>query len=158
MATVNALFAARRRVDYAAVPRVCFTDPEVARVGLTVSDARARWRDPAIASFDYAELDRAVTDGRTQGFVTLIGDSSGRLVGATIAAAGAGESIAELVAWVATGSKIDRVSRAVHAYPTLTEGASRAADNRLRARYAAPRTRRLLRGALRALAVVDHPR
>ena len=157
VATVNALFTARRRVDYAAVPRVCFTDPAVARVGLTTAQARARWGDATVASFDYAELDRAITDGRTEGFVTLIGDPRGRLVGATIAAAGAAESIAELAAWIAVGAKVDRVSQTVHAYPTLSEGQSRAADERLRARYAAPRVRRLARGALRALAAVDRP-
>jgi pyruvate/2-oxoglutarate dehydrogenase complex dihydrolipoamide dehydrogenase (E3) component len=64
-------------------------------------------------------LDRAITDGRREGFVTLVGDPKGRLVGATIAAAGAGESIAELAAWIASGAKLDRVSQTVHAYPTL---------------------------------------
>jgi pyruvate/2-oxoglutarate dehydrogenase complex dihydrolipoamide dehydrogenase (E3) component len=158
VATVNALFATRRNVDYTAVPRVCFTDPEVARVGLTVAEARLRWPEPTIATFDYAELDRAITDGRPEGFVTLIGDPRGRLVGATIVAAGAAESIAELAAWLVTGAKIDQVSQAVHAYPTLSEGPSRAADDRLRARYAAPRTQRLTRAALRTLAAFDHPR
>jgi pyruvate/2-oxoglutarate dehydrogenase complex dihydrolipoamide dehydrogenase (E3) component len=157
VATVNALFATRRRVDYAAVPRVCFTDPAVARVGLTAAQARARWDGATVTSFDYAELDRAITDGRTEGFVTLIGDPRGRLVGATIAAAGAAESIAELTAWIALGAKLDRVSQTVHAYPTLSEGASRAADQRLRARYATPRIQRLARGALRVLAAVDRP-
>jgi pyruvate/2-oxoglutarate dehydrogenase complex dihydrolipoamide dehydrogenase (E3) component len=157
VATVNALFTTRRRVDYAAVPRVCFTDPTVARVGLTTVQARARWGDATVTSFEYAELDRAITDGRTEGFVTLIGDPKGRLVGATIAAAGAGESIAELAAWIALGAKVDRVSQTVHAYPTLSEGPARAADERLRARYAAPRVQRLTRGALRALAAVDRP-
>ena len=158
VATINALFAVRRHVDYTAVPRVCFTDPEVARVGLTLAQARVRWREPVIASFDYADLDRAITDGRREGFVTLVGDPKGRLVGATIAAAGAGESIAELAAWIASGAKLDRVSQTVHAYPTLSEGPSRAADERLRARYAAPRTQRLARGALRVLSLVDRPR
>ena len=158
VATVNALFGVRRRVDYAAVPRVCFTDPEVARVGLTETEARTRWRDPAVVSFDYAELDRAITDGRNEGFVTLIGDPKGRLVGATIAAPGAGESIAELAAWIATGSQLDRVSQTVHAYPTLSEGPSRAADAHLRARFAAPCAQRLARAALRGLAAVDRPR
>jgi pyruvate/2-oxoglutarate dehydrogenase complex dihydrolipoamide dehydrogenase (E3) component len=157
VATVNALFAARRRVEYGAVPRVCFTDPPVARVGLTAAQAQARWGDTTVTSFDYAELDRAITDGRTEGFATLIGDPKGRLVGATIAAAGAAESIAELTAWIALGAKLDRVSQTVHAYPTLSEGPSRVADERLRARYATPRVQYLARGALRALAAVDRP-
>ena len=158
VATVNALFGTRRLVNYAAVPRVCFTDPEVARVGPTEAEARARWPEPAVVSFDYAELDRAITDGRAEGFVTLIGDPNGRLVGATIAAPGAGESIAELAAWVAIGAPLDRVSQTVHAYPTLSEGPARAADIHVRARYATPRNRRLAQGALRVLAAVDRPR
>jgi len=88
VATVNALFGMRRRVDYAAVPRVTFTDPEVAGIGLTEAEARSRWRDPAVVSFDYAELNRAVAERRAYGFAILIGDPRGRLVGATIAAPG----------------------------------------------------------------------
>ncbi|MDQ2894277.1 MAG: FAD-dependent oxidoreductase [Actinomycetota bacterium] len=158
VATVNALFGARRRVDYATVPRVTFTDPEVAAVGLTEADARARWNDAEIVSFDYAELDRAVAEGRRYGFVTLIGDPRGRLVGATIAAPGGAESIAELTAWIATGAKLDRISQVVHAYPTLSEGPARAADAHLRARFAAPRMQRLAGVALQILGRVDRPR
>jgi len=158
VATVYALFGARRRADYTAVPRVTFTDPEVASVGLTEAQARSRWGDPVLVSFDYAELDRAIIDGRAYGFVTLIGDPRGRLVGATIAAPGGAESIAELAAWTAGGAKIDRVSQTVHAYPTFSEGPVRAADSHLRARYAAPRTQRLARRALDLLGHFDHPR
>jgi pyruvate/2-oxoglutarate dehydrogenase complex dihydrolipoamide dehydrogenase (E3) component len=156
VATINALFAARRHVDYSAVARVTFTDPEVAAIGLTEREARARWKKPTIVSFDYAELDRAITDGRPYGFVTLVGDPKGRLVGATIAAPGGAESIAELAAWISTGAKIDRISQTVHAYPTLSEGPSRAADANLRARFAGPRTQRLAGRALQILGHIDH--
>lgn len=158
VATVNALFGARRRVDYAAVPRVTFTDPEVASVGLTEAEARSRWDNPTIVSFDYADLDRAVAEGRRYGFVTLIGDPGGRLVGATIAAPGGAESIAELTAWTASGAKLDRISQTVHAYPTMSEGPARAADAHLSARFAAPRMQRLIGVALQILGRVDHPR
>ncbi|HEY5399003.1 MAG TPA: FAD-dependent oxidoreductase [Trebonia sp.] len=158
VATVNALFGARRQVDYGAVPRVTFTDPEVAAVGLTAAEARARWADPTLVSFDYSELDRAITDGRPYGFVTLVGDPTGRLVGATIAAPGGAESIAELAAWIASGAKIDRISQTVHAYPTLSEGPARAADTYLRARFARPGAQRVARGALRILGHLDHAR
>jgi len=158
LATVNALFGARRRVDYTTVPRVTFTDPEVAAVGLSEAEARSRWNDAEIVSFDYADLDRAVADGRRYGFVTLIGDPRGRLVGATVAAPGGAESIAELAAWMASGAKLDRISQSVHAYPTLSEGPARAADAHLRARFAAPRMQRLAGVALQILARVDRPR
>ena len=158
VATINALFATRRKVDYAAVPRVTFTDPEVAAVGLSEREARGRWEKPTIVSFDYAELDRAITDGRPYGFVTLVGDPKGRLVGATIAAPGAAESVAELAAWISTGAKIDRISQTVHAYPTFSEGPARAADAKLRARFAGPRTQRLAGRALQMLGQIDHAR
>jgi pyruvate/2-oxoglutarate dehydrogenase complex dihydrolipoamide dehydrogenase (E3) component len=156
VASINALFATRRRVDYTAVPRVTFTDPEVAAVGLTEREARERWEKPTIVSFEYAELDRAVTDGRPYGFVTLVGDPKGRLVGATIAAPAGAESVAELAAWISTGAKIDRISQTVHAYPTFSEGPSRAADANLRARFAGPRTQRLAGHALQILGHIDH--
>jgi len=158
VATVNALFGARRRVDYTTVPRVTFTDPEVAAVGLTEAEARSRWDEAEIVSFDYADLDRAVAEGRRYGFVTLIGDPRGRLVGATVAAPGGAESIAELTAWMASGAKLDRISQTVHAYPTLSEGPARAADAHLRARFAAPRTQRLAGVALQILGRIDRPR
>jgi pyruvate/2-oxoglutarate dehydrogenase complex dihydrolipoamide dehydrogenase (E3) component len=158
VATVNALFGARRSVDYSAVPRVVFTDPELAAVGMTEAEAHAQWSAPMIERYDYAELDRAITDGRRTGFVTLVGDPRGVLVGATIVAPGAGESIAELAAWTAIGAKIERISQTVHAYPTFSEGPSRAADAHLRARYARPGTRRLTLAALAVLRRLDHPR
>jgi pyruvate/2-oxoglutarate dehydrogenase complex dihydrolipoamide dehydrogenase (E3) component len=158
VATINALFATRRRVDYAAVPRVTFTDPEVAAIGLTEREARGRWEKPTIVSFEYAELDRAITDGRPYGFVALIGDPKGRLVGATIAAPGGAESIAELAAWISTGAKIERISQTVHAYPTFSEGPSRAADANLRARFAGPGTQRMARRGLQILGHIDRAR
>ncbi|CAN5559918.1 FAD-dependent oxidoreductase [soil metagenome] len=149
IATVNALFGARREVS-AVIPRVTFTDPEVASVGIGLAGARERWSDRAsTARSDYADLDRAITEGEAQGFAMLIGDPKGRLVGATIAAPGAGEAIAELTAWASQGAKIDAVSSTVHAYPTLAEGPSRAADEYLRARYAKPGYRALGKLALR---------
>ncbi len=154
VATPNALFHARGRVART-VPWVTFTDPEVARVGLTEAEARERWGERArISQFDYSSLDRAVTAGRAHGFAKLIGDHRGRLVGATVAAPGGGEAIAELTAWISTGARIDRISRTVHAYPTLAEGPARAADAQLAARYQTPRARAATRTALALLRAI----
>ena len=150
VATVNALFGTRRKVDET-IPWVTFTDPEVARIGLTEAQARQRWGDRAvIARSDYASLDRAVTEGERYGFALLVGDPRGRLVGATIAAPAGGEAIAELSARVAAGDRIGAVSSAVHAYPTFAEGPSRAADDHLRRRYGRRRYRLAARAALMA--------
>ncbi len=143
VATVNALLGTRRRVDET-IPWVTFTDPEVAHVGLTEAQARERFGDGVIvARSDYATLDRAITEAQPLGFALLVADPKARLVGATIAGAGAGEAIAELTARIKHGDKIDAVSATVHAYPTLAEGPARAADEYLRQKYASPRYKAL---------------
>ena len=153
VATVNALFHARGKTETAAtIPWVTFTDPEVARVGLTEAQARENWGERAVvASVGYDAVDRAITEGETHGFAKLIGDRRGRLVGATVAAPGAGEVIGELAARVARGDKVGAVSTAVHAYPTLAEGPARAADAFLRERYAKPRYRAAAKPVLAGL-------
>lgn len=157
VATPNALFKARAKVSET-LPWATFTDPEVGRVGLTEAQARERWGERArVVRYDYGRLDRAITSGEAYGFTKLIGDSRGRLVGATVAAPGGGEAIAELTAWISRGEKIDAVSRTVHAYPTLGEGPARAADDYLVARYSRPRVRAIARAVLAALRVLDHP-
>jgi pyruvate/2-oxoglutarate dehydrogenase complex dihydrolipoamide dehydrogenase (E3) component len=154
----NAMFRARRSVDYDQIPWVTFTDPEVARVGLDARAARERWgRSALVQRYDYAELDRAVTDRSREGWVELVGDPKRRLVGATIVGRAAGESIAELVAWIVAGRKVDAISTTSHAYPTFSEGQSRAADNVLRARYFGPRLRRVTQPLLRLLRRIDAP-
>ncbi|MBA2241208.1 MAG: hypothetical protein H0W09_08235, partial [Solirubrobacterales bacterium] len=79
------------------------------------------------------------------------------LVGATIAGTAAGETIAELSARVAAGDGIGSVSTAVHAYPTFTEAAARAADEHQRRRYSTPRVRALTRPVLALLRRLDRP-
>jgi pyruvate/2-oxoglutarate dehydrogenase complex dihydrolipoamide dehydrogenase (E3) component len=154
VATPNALFHTRGKVE-TTIPWVTFTDPEVARVGLTEQQARNRWGERvSIAEFDYANLDRAITAGEAYGSAKLIAGPRRRLVGATIAAPAGGEAIAELTGWIARGEKLDSISRTVHAYPTLAEGAARAVDTQLAARYSSPRMQARMRpvlGALRAL-------
>ena len=159
LVVTNALFGLRRRAAYDHIPSVTFTDPEIARVGLDATAARERWRTRAVVQrFDYATLDRAIAHGNATGFAELVGDPKGRLVGATVVGAAAGESIAELTAWITTGSKIATISQTVHAYPTFSEGPSRAADDLLRAKYFSPRMRRVTRPAIGLLRFIDRLR
>ncbi|MBA3262397.1 MAG: FAD-dependent oxidoreductase [Thermoleophilaceae bacterium] len=158
VATSNAVFHTRATVS-AVLPQVTFTDPEVGRVGLTEAEARERWGDGVrIAEFNHASLDRAIAAGEPYGFSKLVAVPRGRLVGATVAAPGAGEAIAELTGWLLRGGKIADVSRAVHAYPTLSEGPARAADHYLAARYSSPRVRAIARPVLAALRLLERPR
>ncbi len=156
IATVNALFRTRRKVDYRAVPRVTFTDPEVATVGMSEGEARARWGSKAkVAQHDNGDLDRAITAGRTTGFAKLVGDRRGRLVGATIVGEAAGESIAEMALRISNRQKIDSISSDVHAYPTFTEGAARAADAYRRERFQGTAVTSLTRPLLSLLRATD---
>jgi hypothetical protein len=140
LVVTNAMLRTRRRAAYDHIPWVTFTDPEIARVGLDAAAAGERWGDRAVVQrYDYANLDRAVTQADNRGWAELVGDPKRRLVGATVVGSAAGESIAELTAWIVNGARIDDVSTTVHAYPTLAEGPSRAADDVLRARYFDPR-------------------
>ncbi|WP_354698158.1 Mercuric reductase [Paraconexibacter sp. AEG42_29] len=159
-ATVNALVGLRRRADTALIPRVTFTDPEVAHVGLTAAQARERWGERAVISAveGHGQLDRALTARAQTAAATLVADPKRRLVGGTIVGPAAGESIAELTAWITAGERIAAVSETVHAYPTFTEAAARAADEHLRARYAAPRVRALLRVLLAGARLVPRRR
>lgn len=151
IATAAALFHARTTAS-PNLPRVTFTDPQVASVGLSEDQSRARWRRRCqVTVHNLRTLDRVVTDGQTDGVVKLVGDPRGRLVGATVASPYGGEMIAELTAWVSQGARIDTISRTVHAYPTFAEGSARAADEHLRARFDRPISRA---GASAALALL----
>ncbi|MGH3238823.1 MAG: hypothetical protein ACRDNL_00485, partial [Spirillospora sp.] len=133
VAVRNAL-GGRRKAAYtdAGVPRVVFTDPEVAQVGLTETEAGP---DARVAYLPMTELDRAVTAGRTDGFVKLITGPrrllghrcGGRLLGATIVAARAGEMIHEPALALRTGMFTGRLAQTVHAYPTLSIAVQQAA-------------------------------
>jgi pyruvate/2-oxoglutarate dehydrogenase complex dihydrolipoamide dehydrogenase (E3) component len=159
LVVTNALLRLHRTVDEERIPWVVFTDPEVAHVGVTEDEARRRWGTEAIVTrHDYDAVDRAITQDRTTGFAKLVADPRGRLVGATIVGEGAGESIAEMVAWIHSGGKLRDIGGAVHAYPTLSEGPWRAALEHLRDRYLSPRTRRWTRPVLAALRHLDVPR
>lgn len=158
VAMANALFRARQKVERDWTPWATFTDPEVAHVGLTEEQARARHgKDVGVYEFDYSELDRALTAG-TRGSVKLISGRRGRLLGATIVGAAAGESISEAARLVREKRKVADLSQMVHAYPTYTEGPARAADDYWRRRFFTPGARRWFRPPLAVLRALDRPR
>ncbi|WP_310597234.1 FAD-dependent oxidoreductase [Aeromonas aquatica] len=123
-AAVNALFAPfkRFRVDYRVIPATTFTSPEIARVGLNQSEARARGIPFEATRFPLAELDRAITDGERQGFVEVLTvPGKDKILGATIVGTHAGERLAEFVLAMGQGLGLRKILATVHAYPTLME-------------------------------------
>lgn len=123
----------RRRFDTTAIPWVTFTDPEVARVGLT--EAEAATRGGRVAELPMAALDRAITTGETRGFVKLIAGprrflrraGGGQILGATVVAARGGEMIHEVSLAMHTNMFTGRLAQAVHAYPTWSMAIRQAA-------------------------------
>lgn len=123
----HALFRMPVRADYAAIPRVTFTDPELAQVGLTEAEARARHTRVTTARADFAQNDRAVIERRGEGFAKLVLDSKGRILGATIVGAHAGELIQPWVMAISQRTKLSAMAAMTVAYPTLSEISKRAA-------------------------------
>lgn len=147
----NLLVPLRARVRYDRLPMVTYTDPEVARVGRTEAEARDRYGRVRVYRYDLGDLDRAIVDGRDEGFVKVVTRPNGRIVGATIVGHGAGEFLPVLVLAMQRRVPFPHLARLVWAYPTMAEGIKRAADLHYREALAGRRGR-LLRAVVRWLA------
>lgn len=123
----------RSTYDPRATPWVTFTDPEVARVGITEAEAAPRGGRVAYLPLD--EVDRALSAGRTDGFIKILAGprpvlrdiGGGQILGATIVAERAGEMITEIALAMHTGMFAGRLAQATHAYPTWSSGVQLAA-------------------------------
>jgi pyruvate/2-oxoglutarate dehydrogenase complex dihydrolipoamide dehydrogenase (E3) component/uncharacterized membrane protein YdjX (TVP38/TMEM64 family) len=136
-AAVNALFGGVRRfrADYAVIPWATFTDPEVARVGLNETDARAQNVPYEATVYGIEDLDRAIADEAARGLVKVLTvPGKDRILGATIAGERAGELIAEFVAAMKHGIGLNRILGTIHVYPTWAEANKYAAGAWKRAR------------------------
>jgi dihydrolipoamide dehydrogenase len=123
-AAVNALFGTLRKfaVNYAVVPWTTYTDPEVARVGLSEDEATARGVAVEVTHHPLAHVDRAIADGETRGFIkVLTKPGSDKVLGATIVAPQAGELIAEYVLAMTHGLGLKKLMSTIHVYPTSAE-------------------------------------
>jgi len=135
-ATVNALFGTfkRFRVDYSVLPHATFTDPEVARVGLSEDDARREGVEYEVTRYDIGDLDRAIAEGEGHGVVkVLTPPGKDRILGATIVGEHAGDLIAEFALAMKQGAGLNKILGTVHAYPTLAEATKFAAGEWKRA-------------------------
>lgn len=115
-------------VDYLGIPAVCFTDPELASVGLTVSQAKDNGIKAKGYKFPFAGNGRAMTLGEVEGFVRLVTDDDGTVLGAQIVGPGASDIIAELTLAVNSAMNVEDVALTIHAHPTLAEVVGEAAD------------------------------
>ena len=123
-AAVNALFGGLKkfRADYSVIPWATFTDPEVARVGLSETEAKERGIAHEVSVYGIEELDRAIADGTAHGMVKVLTvPGKDRILGATIVGEHAGDLIAEYVAAMRHGFGMNKILGTIHIYPTLVE-------------------------------------
>ena len=124
----NALFRLPAKVDYRALPWVTYTDPELAHIGMTEAEAREKYGDKIrVLRSPFSELDRARTDGKTDGMIKIIADKRGRIFGVTILGNQAGELIHVWSLAMSQKLKLKAVASAIAPYPTLGEISKKAA-------------------------------
>ncbi|MCZ2838040.1 dihydrolipoyl dehydrogenase family protein [Modestobacter sp. VKM Ac-2985] len=152
LAASNAVLGLRRRVD-PVVPRVTYTSPEVASVGLSPAEGAAAGL--TVRRLPHTEIDRAIAEDLTAGSATLVHDRRGRLRGATLIGPRAGESLGELTLAVRQGLRVQDLAGTTHPYPTYNDAAWNAALADVRARLRAPAVRLALRGLVRLRAGLD---
>ncbi len=128
VAVTNAILRWPAKVDKEHVVWSTFTEPELARLGDAETDALPRGADRKVYRFPFDKLDRAITEGETTGEVKVITTRSGRILGASIVGANAGEMISEWALAMRSGLNIGRVAGTIHPYPTYMLGNRRAAD------------------------------
>jgi pyruvate/2-oxoglutarate dehydrogenase complex dihydrolipoamide dehydrogenase (E3) component/uncharacterized membrane protein YdjX (TVP38/TMEM64 family) len=135
-AAVNALLAPfwSFSVDYRVIPWATFTDPEVARVGLSEDEARTKGIAVEVTKYGIDDLDRAIADGEAHGFVKVLTEpGKDRILGASIVGAHASELIAEFVLAMKHGIGLNKILGTIHIYPTLNEANKYAAGTWKRA-------------------------
>ncbi len=116
-------------IDYVTIPAVCFTDPELASVGLTQSEAQAQNFKVKVATFPLAANARALSLNAPQGFVRLVSDAdTGLLLGGQIAGVGASDIIGELGLAIEARMNVEDLALTIHAHPTLAETIMDASD------------------------------
>ena len=125
----NALFPLKARVDHRVVPWTTFTDPEVARVGLTEEQARREHEGVGVYHQPFGGVDRAMADGETTGLVKIVTGRRGKILGGHIIGPDAGNLIQEIVLAMGHNVPIGALSTTIHVYPTLVQANQRAADN-----------------------------
>lgn len=122
--SVNALFGFLKKfkVDYSVIPWATFTEPEVARVGLSEQDAKAQGIEYDVTKYNIDDLDRAIADEEAHGFVkVLTKPKTDKILGVTIVGEHAGDLIAEFVLAMKHGLGLNKILGTIHIYPTLAE-------------------------------------
>ncbi|MEL6438559.1 MAG: mercuric reductase [Cyanobacteria bacterium J06621_8] len=144
----NTLFSpfgfGRSKLSDLVMPWVTFTDPEIAHVGMYEEEAQAKGIDCNTIKIDFDDVDRALADGDTEGFIKILHKrGSDEILGATIVAGHAGEMIGEITTAMIGGMGLSKMSTVIHPYPTQASVIKQAADT-YRRTLLTERTKKLL--------------
>ena len=125
----NAFFFGRKRHGSLVVPWCTYTSPEIAHVGMYEKDAQAKGHETHVITIAMDEVDRAILDGESEGFLRLIlKKGTDRILGATLVAEHAGDMIGELVLAITQGIGLGKIGGTIHPYPTQGEVVRKAAN------------------------------
>ena len=138
----NAIFRIPKRMSYRVIPAVVYTEPECAQVGMSLDEAE---QDVSVSviQFDMRQLDRAITDDTTQGFLKLV-VRKGRIAGAHAVGHHAGEIMHELALAIQESMKLSKITTLVHAYPSYSQLNRRAASQYYRDSLFSPFSKKLV--------------
>jgi pyruvate/2-oxoglutarate dehydrogenase complex dihydrolipoamide dehydrogenase (E3) component len=127
------------------MPWVTYTDPEIAHVGMYEREAKEKGIEVDTIKIPLSDVDRAIADGEEEGFVKILyKKGSDKILGATIVARHAGETISEVTTAIVGKLGLGTLSRVIHPYPTQAEGIKAAADAYYRRTFLKPNIKRLL--------------
>ena len=140
----NMLFKTPSKNRDSQSPWVTYCDPELAQVGLTEAAAREMNSDTKIVRWDFHENDRAIAEGDTRGFVKVVTNSSGKILGASIVGKNAGDLIQPFALALSNKMKIKAFTNYIAPYPTRGEAAKRAAGAWYTPTLFSDRTRKLV--------------
>jgi len=128
VAVINAILRVPSSTDDNRVSWCTFTDPELAHAGLGEEELRRRGAKFQVYRFPFSKLDRAVTESESAGLVKVFANSRGKILGASVLGANAGEMIAEYALAIKAKTGLGAISSTIHPYPTYALGNRRAAD------------------------------
>lgn len=145
----NALFFGRAKTSALTIPWCTYTDPEIAHVGLYAREAEAKGLAVDTFTIEMADVDRAVLDGETDGFLKVhVRKGTDKILGATLVARHAGDMISEITLAMVAGKGLSTIAGTIHPYPTQAEAIKKAADAYSRTRLT-PRVKKLFETILR---------
>lgn len=140
----NILFFLPAKVNHAALPRVTYTNPELASVGLSEAEARAKYAAIKVLRWPFEENDRARAERDERGMVKVITTRNGKILGASLVGAGAGDLLAPWTMALAQGLPISAMAGVIAPYPTRGEASKRAAGDYYTPTLFGPRTRKIV--------------